>query len=102
MAKEEHLKPLNSKVAHFHDSFVKSGLRWGRVNETEFMGLYEIKNMLADLKRMNIRSIISEITTQLKLAMSMFKLKRIHVGFLSAKGRSEVKRLYKKHEKAKQ
>jgi heterodisulfide reductase subunit C len=102
MAKEEHLKPLYFKVANFHDSFVKSGLRWGRVNETEFMGFYEIKNTLTDLKRMNIGGIISEITTQLKLAMSMFKLKRMHVGFLFAKGRGEVKRLYKKHEKDRQ
>ena len=102
MAKEEHLKPLNSKEAHFHDSFVKSGLRWGRVNETEFMGFYEIKNILADLKRMNIGAIISEITTQLKLALSMFKLKRMHAGLLSAKGRGEVKRLYKNVKKTRQ
>ena len=96
MGKEEHLLSAQPKVAHFHDAFVNSGLRWGRVNEMEFMGIYELKNMVDALKQKSFDSMINEIKAQSSLALSMLKLKRMHFGFLSAKGRKEIKRLYKK------
>jgi heterodisulfide reductase subunit C2 len=97
MAKEKHLEPLKPKVANFHDAFVKSGLRWGRVNEMEFMGFYELKNFLKDLKAGNFKAVYDEMMTQAKLGLDMFKHKRLHFGFLSAKGRGEIKRLFKKY-----
>lgn len=96
MAKEAHLASPHPKVVHFHDAFVKSGLRWGRVNETEFMASYEIKNAANDLKRMDFKTIANELARQMKLALSMLRLKRMHFGFLSARGRNEIKRLHKK------
>ncbi len=95
MAKEAHIDSPYPKMVHFHDSFVQSGLRWGRVNETEFMASYELKNSLSLLKQMDFRSVADEISRQIKLALSMLKLRRMHFGFLSAKGRNEIKRLHK-------
>ena len=97
MAKEKNLKPLNTKVAHFHHEFFQSGLRWGRVNEMEFMGFYEIKNFIDDIKNKKYSSIIDEIKTQSALARKMVKQKRLHFGFTSAKGRKEIKKLFKKN-----
>lgn len=95
MAKEAHLPSPHPKVVHFHDAFVGSGVRWGRVNETEFMAAYEMKNTAADLKKMDFKALIDEVTRQLKLALAMFRLGRMHFGFLSARGRNEIKRLHK-------
>jgi len=64
MSKEAHIEPLKPKVAYFHDSFVKSGVRWGRVNEMEFMGFYELKNILRDVIRMKFKSIYDEVMAQ--------------------------------------
>ena len=97
MAKEKNIEPLNTKVAHFHHEFFNSGLRWGRVNEMEFMGFYEIKNFIDDIKNKNFNAIIDEIKTQSALAQKMVKQKRLHFGFTSAKGRKEIKRLLKKN-----
>jgi heterodisulfide reductase subunit C2 len=96
MSKAEHQEPLRYKVAHFHDSFIKAGLRWGRVNEVEFMGSYEMKNSWRNATRFKFKDIYDELMYQTKFALTMMKLKRMHFGFLSAKGRDEVKRLAKK------
>lgn len=95
MAKEAHQESPYPKVVHFHDAFVKSGVRWGRVNETELMAAYEMKNTAADLKKFDFRAVAEEVGRQLKLAMAMFRMGRMHFGFLSAKGRGEIKRLKK-------
>lgn len=97
IAKEEHIAPLNKKVAHFHHEFFQSGLRWGRVNEMEFMGFYEIKNFIDEIKNKNFAAIVDEIKTQASLALKMTKQKRMHVGFTTTKGRKEIKNLYKKN-----
>ncbi len=97
MAKEKNIEPLNTKVAHFHHEFFNSGLRWGRVNEMEFMGFYEIKNFIDDIKNKNFNAIIDELKTQSALAQKMVKKKRLHFGFTSAKGRKEIKKLLKKN-----
>jgi heterodisulfide reductase subunit C len=96
MAKENHLPPLSNKVAHFHDAFVNAGVRWGRVNEVEFINSYEMKNALSDIKQLKFKSIYDEMVTQSKLGLGMLKKKRLHFGFQSAKGRKEIKKLYKK------
>ena len=97
MAKEQKLEPLNSKTAHFHHEFFKSGVRWGRVNEMEFMGFYEIQNFIDDIKNKKYSAIIDELKTQSSLAQKMLKQKRLHFGFTPAKGRKEIKKLLKKN-----
>lgn len=96
MAKEEHAEPILSKVADFHDAFVESGVRWGRLNEMEFMGLYEMKNALREAKTKNYEAIFEELKTQAELGLEMLKLKRMHFGFQTSRGRREIKALYKK------
>ena len=96
MAKETHLEPLKPEVAHFHDTFVNSGVRWGRLNEGEFMSFYELKNTLTYLKRMKFKAIYDELMAKARLALKMASRKRMHVGLQSAKGRAEIKQLYKK------
>lgn len=96
MAKEEHLPPRHEKIAHFHHEFFHSGLRWGRVNEMEFMGFYEMKNAFDSIRKKDLGSMIDEIKLQTTLAMKMMKQKRMHMGFTTAKGRKEIKNLYKK------
>jgi heterodisulfide reductase subunit C len=99
MAKERHDAPVLPKVADFHDAFVESGIRWGRVNEMEFMGIYEMKNALRESKKKNYPAIVEEIKIQARLGLAMFRLKRMHAGFLMARGRKEIKALYKKGKK---
>jgi len=96
MAKAEHLPPLQPKIADFHDAFVSSGIRWGRVNEMEFMGAYEMKFALRNIKARRFGAILDEIKTQAELGMKMTQLRRMHFGFLIAKGRKEIKALQRK------
>jgi heterodisulfide reductase subunit C len=96
MAKAEHLPPLQPKIADFHDAFVTSGIRWGRVNEMEFMGAYEMKFALRNIKARRFGAIWDELKTQAGLGMKMTQLRRMHFGFLIAKGRKEIKALQRK------
>lgn len=96
MAKEEHLEPLQPQIADFHDAFVRSGIRWGRVNEMEFMGAYEMKFALRKLSAGKFGAIFSELNTQARLGMGMMRHRRMHFGFLMAKGRKEIKALQRK------
>lgn len=93
MAKEAHVAPLRPKVAHFHDAFLESGVRWGRVNEMEFMGAYEMKNSLLEARRFRFGAILDEIRQQMRLGLSMLRLKRMHMGFLKSGGRAEIQAL---------
>jgi len=96
MAKAEHLPPLQPEIADFHDAFVRSGIRWGRVNEMEFMGAYEMKFALRNIKARRFGAILDEVKTQAGLGMKMTQLRRMHFGFLIAKGRKEIKALQRK------
>lgn len=96
MAKEEHLEPLQPRIADFHDAFLQSGLRWGRVNEMEFMGAYEMKFALRKIRARAFGEIAGEIRTQALLGKEMMRLRRMHFGFLMAKGRKEIKALQRK------
>jgi len=102
MAKEEHLKPQTPKVAAFHDAFCTAARHLGRVNEIEFMGLYEMKNSMNDAKSMNIKGLFNEALDQAKLGLNMMKKKRMHFKVETVKGRSELKKLYKKSKEKKQ
>lgn len=95
MAKEAQLAPLKPKVAFFHNTFVKSGTRWGRLNEGEFITFYELKNLTKEGLQFKFKAIYDEIKSQLKLAVAMMARKRLHFGILSSKGRKEIKRLYR-------
>jgi len=55
-----------------------------------------MKNALRNATRLEFKDIYDELVYQSRFAMAMMKLKRMHFGFLSAKGRDEIKRLAKK------
>ncbi len=99
MAKAEGKKPLHPKVANFHASFTESAIRWGKVNEFEFMGFYELRNTIDDLKKGDIKDIINELLSQMKFGLPMVTKKRVHYGFMTSKGRKELKALNKKSKK---
>jgi len=92
MSKEAHAEPLISKVAAFHSSFMKSVSHFGRSNELEFMALYEIENFKKD----GFKAMMDDIKINSKLGKEMFRKKRMHLRLDKTKGRSEIKRLYKK------
>jgi heterodisulfide reductase subunit C len=96
MAKEAHVRPLSPKVANFHESFVGSAMRWGRINEIEFMGVYSMKNTLSMIRNLNLKALFREYVGQAMLGLAMTAKRRMHFGFESAKGRGEIKRLSKK------
>ncbi len=95
MAKEAKLPPLSPKVADFHDAFVASGVRWGRVNEMEFVGAYEMKSSLRSAWKRDFEAIFEELKAQGKLGFALFRRRRMHMGFQMAKGRKEIRALYK-------
>jgi len=96
MAKEEHQKPLSPNVKTFHDAFCAAARHFGRVNEVEFMGLYEMKNTLRDLSRFRFKRIFQEVKNQGLLGWEMGRKHRMHYGLERVKGNRELKRLYKK------
>jgi len=96
MSKEGHIEPQRPKVAAFHDAFLRSTAHFGRVNELEFMGIYEMKTIRSELKRGGWKSIVEEMMNQMRLGLSMMKTKRMHFGLGKVKGLSEIKAFYKK------
>lgn len=97
MAKEAHLEPLLPKVAAFHHAFMKSASHFGRLNELEFMGLYEMDNAKREIKTGGGWKVVARaIIGNAKLGISMLKKKRLHLGLHRIKNLCEIKRLYKK------
>ena len=97
MIKEQHLQPMVPKVANFHSAFLTSTSHFGRVNEMEFMGIYDFKTATQELtKSGGLRAFITDLKNQMQLGQAMMKLKRFHVGLEKIKGLAEVKRLYNK------
>ena len=96
MTREESYAPTSPTIAYFHDSFVSGCTRWGRVNEVEFMGSYELKNIAKNLASFKFKAVYREILEQTRLMGAMFKQKRLHLKLHTSKGRNEVKRFYKK------
>ncbi len=95
MAEEEKHPSTTSKNSNFHHSFIRSSLFWGRANEMALMSSYEFKNIIAWAKEKRWPEIQTEIGQQARLFQSLIKLKRLHFGWLSSKGRKELKRLAK-------
>lgn len=96
MAKETHEEPLTAKVAAFHSSFMTAASHLGRVNEIEFMGIYELKNTIHDLKQKNFRALFDEFLAQAKLGLPMLKTGRMHLSLDKIKKTGEVRRLFKR------
>jgi heterodisulfide reductase subunit C2 len=97
MAAEAGVAPLAPKVKHFHDAFMGSAQRWGRVNELEMMGFYQMENTITDLTHGNYKALMQETIAQLKnFAIPMLRTKRLHVQVPSFHGKSEINRLMKK------
>lgn len=97
MHKERHIEALNPKSEFFHDAFFKSGLRWGRVNELEFMATFETRHLFHHLKRKEFKAMWNEIVEQAKFGKQMRKLKRLHFQFQTSQGRKELKELAQKN-----
>jgi heterodisulfide reductase subunit C len=96
MAKEAHVKPLSPKVAAFHDSFIASAKRSGRLNELEFMGRYELKNTLENLAEGKLKEVIEEHKSQAGLGLAMLRKGRMHFRLQNIRGKQEFRRLIKK------
>jgi len=97
MVKEQHLEPMTPKVANFHSAFLASTSHFGRVNEMEFMGIYDFKTAANQItKGGGIKAIINDLKNQMQLGKAMMKLKRFHISIEKIKGIAEVKRLYNK------
>lgn len=92
MSKEAHAEPLLSKVAAFHSAFMKSVSHFGRSNELEFMGLYELENLIKG----GVKTLMDDLKSTSKIGISMLRKKRMHFKLDKTKGRSEIKGLYKK------
>ncbi|MBU2497767.1 MAG: 4Fe-4S dicluster domain-containing protein [Proteobacteria bacterium] len=102
MSKEEHIAPLAPKVADFHNAFCTSTKHFGRLNEIEFMGLYETKVNLRDLSRFNFKAVYDESINSAKLGLVMTMKGRMHFWFEKVKNLSEIRRLFKRAKKRKQ
>jgi heterodisulfide reductase subunit C len=97
MIKEQHLQPMAPKVANFHSAFLASTSHFGRVNEMEFMAIYDFKTAVNELtKGGGLKAIIADLKNQMQLGQAMMKLKRFHISIDKIKGVAEVKRLYNK------
>ncbi|VFQ44880.1 4Fe-4S dicluster domain-containing protein [Desulfoluna butyratoxydans] len=95
MSREDNLVPMSPTIAYFHDSFVTGCTRWGRVNEVQFMGSYEMKHMAKNLVSFKFGAVWKEIRQQTLLMGAMLKQRRLHLKLQTAKGRNEVRSFYK-------
>lgn len=95
MAGEEDVAPLSPKVKGFHDAFCAAARHMGRVNETEFMGLYGMKNTFHSLFHFDLKGLFNEMKDQAKMGLDMTRKKRMHFGVERVKDRSELKRFFK-------
>jgi heterodisulfide reductase subunit C len=97
IAAEEKLKPLQHTVKNFHEAFSNSIKHMGRVNELEFMGLYELKNSIHYLRHMRFGALTREYMRQMLLGIRMISKKRMHFGIERIKDMGgDLKRLYRK------
>ena len=96
MAKEEGLKSLSPKIKIFHESFSSAMKHFGRLNELEFMGIYEIRNTLRYLGDLDLKRLFLEIKNQAGLGFNLIRNKRMRYTPDWVKGRRELKAIYKK------
>jgi len=76
----------HSKIGFFHDAFMTSASNAGRLNELEFMRLYETKSLQTELKERGVKGAMQEVKSQGKLGIAMMKKKRMHFGSEKVKG----------------
>jgi heterodisulfide reductase subunit C len=96
MAKKVHAKPLTPRIADFHNSFMTATKHFGRFNEIEGLTIYETKTAIKELSQGKVKAVIDEMVGQAKLAVTMAKKKRLHLGLDKVKNNAEVKALYEK------
>jgi len=96
MAKQAHAKPLTPRIADFHSAFMTSTRHLGRFNEIEALTIYETKTAMKELSQGKVKAVVDEMLGQAKLAVTMMKKKRLHLGVDKVKNNSEVKALYEK------
>jgi heterodisulfide reductase subunit C2 len=97
MGKEDHIEPLLPAVAAFHDNFMRSASHFGRINEIEFMGLYELQNTKREIKKGGgWKALAGAVKRNTGLAVSMMRKKRLHLGLNRIRNLAEIKRLYRK------
>lgn len=99
MSKEAHLEPLTPRVAFFHKAFMASTASGGRVNELQFMRMYEMETLKADFKQGGLKAVMDELRSQAGLGLAMWKKNRMHFGGEKIKHLAEVKRLYQESQK---
>ncbi len=99
LGKKAHLEPLSPKVASFHEAFIKSAIKNGRLSEMDLMIYYGKKNAQHELKQGGgWKAIIAELKGQAKLGMAMYKKKRVHLGSEKVKNLAEIRKLSSKSE----
>lgn len=96
MAKKAHAKPLTPRIADFHNAFMTATKHFGRFNEIEGLTIYETKTAIKELSQGKLKAVIDEMVDQAKLAVTMAKKKRLHLGLDKVKNNAEVKALYEK------
>jgi len=96
MAKKAHARPLTPRIADFHGAFMTSTRHLGRFNEIEALTIYETKTAMKELSQGKVKAVIDEMIGQARLALSMMKKKRLHLGVDRVKARSEVQALFEK------
>jgi heterodisulfide reductase subunit C len=96
MAKKAHAKPLTPRIADFHNSFMTATKHFGRFNEIEGLAIYETKTAIKELSQGKVKAVIDEMVGQAKLAVTMAKKKRLHLGLDKVRNNAEVKALYEK------
>ena len=101
MAKEEGLRPLSPKINMFHESFSSAMKHFGRLNELEFMGIYEIKNIFKYLFKFDLKGLFLEIKNQAELGFNLTRKKRMRYTPDWVRGRQELKGIFKRAEEKK-
>jgi heterodisulfide reductase subunit C len=96
MAKQALAKPLTPRIADFHSAFMTSTRHLGRFNEIEALTIYETKTALNELSQGRVKAVVDEMLGQARLAVTMMKKKRLHLGVDKVKNNAEVKALYEK------
>jgi heterodisulfide reductase subunit C len=99
MAKKAHARPLTPRIADFHSAFMTSTRHLGRFNEIESLTIYETKTAIKELSQGKVKAVIDEMIGQARLALSMMRKKRLHIGVDRVKARSEVQALFEKAKK---
>jgi heterodisulfide reductase subunit C len=84
ICKSEGIEPKESQVPSFHEAFLQSFKRRGRVFELEMIGRYKLKT--------------GQYTKDMRLGIEMFKKGKLRLFPHRIKGRKEIRDIFKKAE----